>query len=168
MTDMYKLTEDGKGIVYIPDDTVAPNLQCVVDNLNDMSEQLHEVKVAFEKLGVSFDLVKDFGEWSDRIDWLDKTNRRLVDIEEIYQLESDRIIMEAIASKIDFNALYGANNQKVRQQYADEQLADLLEEKKELEFLKANDNRRISFLKRIIDLKINLIKYNNTDIELPK
>lgn len=68
--------------------------------------------------------------------------------------------MEAIASKIDFNAIYGANNQKVRQQYADEQLADLLEEKKELEFLKADDNRRISFLKKLINLKVELIRYD--------
>lgn len=160
MTDMYKLTDDGKGIVYIPEDTVAPNLQCVVDNLNNQCERIHELKIALEALGIPLDLMKDFAEWSDRIDWLDKTNRRLVEIDEIYQLESDRIIMEAIASKIDFNAIYGANNQKVRQQYADEQLADLLEEKKELEFLKADDNRRISFLKKLINLKVELIRYD--------
>lgn len=68
MTDMYKLTDDGKGIVYIPEDTVAPNLQCVVDNLNDQCEQIHELKIALEALGIPLDLAGDFAKWSVRID----------------------------------------------------------------------------------------------------
>ena len=106
------------------------------------------------------DLYSDFEEWDTIINRLDKTNRRLVEIEETYQAESDRILAEARETEVDFKALYGANNQSVRKQYVDEQLSKLLDEKKELEFSKADDNRRMSFFKRLIDMKIELIKYN--------
>ena len=155
--DTTKPRDDDTRIIVTCDREVGATL--VVEELNKLQHQVEEKPL---------NLHDDFQEWESRIKWIDKTTRRLVEIEEIYLLESQRIINEAQANHVDFKAIYGANNKDVRQQYADEQLADLLEEKKELEFLKANDNRRISFLKRIIDLKINLIKYNNTDIELPK
>lgn len=156
MTDMYKLTKDGKGIIHIPSGEVAPSLKEVVDNLNDYAEQLKECRAK------PLDLHKDFEDWNNRIEWLNKTSRRLAEIDEIYLAESDRILAEAREIKIDFKALYGANNKDTRKQYVDEQehIAELLEEKKELEFVKADDNRRISFLKRVIDMKIQLIRYN--------
>jgi len=160
MTGMYKLTKDGNGIVYIPEDTVAPNLQCVVDDLNDMSEQLAELKTAFGYLGVPLDLMKDFAEWDNMITKLDTINRELIKTEETYLLESQRIISEAQENEVDFKALYGANNKDTRQQYADEQLEVLLSTKRDMEFMKADYNRRIPFIKRIIDLKIQLIKYD--------
>ena len=131
----------------------------VCSKLNDLNDTIKLLKKSIEDLGLSVDLVKDFSDWDEIINRLDKTNRRLVEIEETYQSESDRILAEARETEVDFKALYGANNKDVRQQYADEQLSDLLEEKKELEFTKADDNRRISFLKRLIDMKIQLIKY---------
>ena len=42
----------------------------------------------------------------------------------------------------------------------EEQLSDITNEKQELKLQKDEDNRRISFLKRIIDMKIELIKYD--------
>ena len=112
-----------------------------------------------ELISKPLDLHTDFTEWNNLINRLDKNTRRLVEIEETYQLESDRILSEAREQEVDFKALYGGNNATTRKQYVDEQLTDLLEEKKELEFVKADDNRRISFLKKLIDMKINLIKY---------
>ena len=105
------------------------------------------------------DLHENFEDWDERINWLNKTNRRLVEIDEIYLAESDKILEEARENNVDFKAIYGANNQSIRKQYVDEQLSDLLDEKKELEFRKADDNRRISLLKRLIDMKVELIKY---------
>ena len=106
------------------------------------------------------DLYSDFDEWDKIINRLDETNRRLVEIKETYQLESDRILEEARELHVNFKEIYGANNKDTRKQYVDEQLSDLLEEKKELEFTKADDNRRISYLKRLIDMKIEMIKYD--------
>ena len=157
--------EDGKPTAYKVIDETGENvfgLEEFEQFIQRLNSNFHMLAKSLEMLGVPLDLIKDFAEWSERIDWLDKTNRRLAEIEEIYLLESQRIISEAQANNIDFKAIYGANNKDVRQQYADEQLADLLEEKQELEFLKADDNRRISFLYKLIDLKIQLIKYDKT------
>lgn len=141
---------------YSMENELEANSLCL--KLNDFNDTIKLLNKAIE-LGLSIDLVENFSEWDEIITRLDKTNRRLVEIEETYQSESDRILAEARETEVDFKALYGANNKDVRQQYADEQLSDLLEEKKELEFTKADDNRRISFLKRLIDMKIQLIKY---------
>ncbi len=123
----------------------------IVDELNSLQHQIEEKPL---------NLHEDFQEWENCIERINKTSRRLMEIKEIYQLESDRLLEEAREIKIDFKALYGGNNATTRKQYVDEQLSDLLEEKKELTFLKDEDNRKISFLKRLIDMKIELIKYN--------
>ena len=123
----------------------------IVDELNSLQHQIEEKPL---------NLHEDFQEWENCIERINKNSRRLMEIKEIYQLESDRLLEEAREIKIDFKALYGGNNATTRKQYVDEQLSDLLEEKKELTFLKDEDNRKISFLKRLIDMKIELIKYN--------
>ena len=114
-----------------------------------------------ELISKPLDLHKDFAEWDKIINRLDRNTRRLVEIEETYQLESDRILQEARENEVDFKALYGGNNATTRKQYVDEHqhIFELLEEKKELEFVKADDNRRIPFLKRLIDMKLELVKY---------
>ena len=129
----------------------ADGTEMFVTYLNNLFKKLEEKPI---------DLHVNFEEWNERVDWLDKTSRRLVQIDEIYMLESDKILAEARENNVDFKAIYGANNKDTRKQYVDEQLTDLLEEKKELEFLKSNDNRRISLLKRLIDMKIELIKFS--------
>ena len=123
----------------------------IVDELNSLQHQIEEKPL---------NLHEDFQEWENLIERINKNSRRLMEIKETYQLESDRLLEEAREIKIDFKALYGGNNATTRKQYVDEQLSDLLEEKKELTFLKDEDNRKISFLKRLIDMKIELIKYN--------
>lgn len=119
-----------------------------------------------ELLNKPLDLHSDFTDWEERIERLDKNTRRLVAIDDEYQTESDKILAEARSIKNETGSdvikeMYGANNDKVRKQYVDEQehIVKLLQEKQELEFVKADDNRRISFLKKLIDMKINLIKY---------
>ena len=161
MTDIYKLTEDGKGIIHIPSGEVAPSLKEVVDNLNDYDKQLKECRAK------PLDLHKDFTKWDKLITRLDKNSRRLMEIDEIYQECSDNLLAEARKLKEETGTdviknKYGANNDKVRRQYVDEQehITKLLKEKQELEFVKADDNRRISFLKKHIDMKIQLIQYD--------
>lgn len=103
------------------------------------------------------DLHKDFVEWDELIHWINKTSRRLIEIEEIYQAESKIILSEAVENGVDFKRLYGGNNASTRKQYVDEQLVDLIDEKQELKFLQADDLRRIEFLKKLIQMKIKVI-----------
>lgn len=120
----------------------------IVDLLNEKEDLIDEKPL---------DLHKDFSEYDECINSIDTDSRRLLEIKEVYQSESDRILEEARETKVDFKALYGGNNASTRKQYVDEQLYDLIQEKNELKF-KVDDNlRRISFLKRMIDMKIKLI-----------
>ena len=125
--------------------------QIIVDELNKLQDEVEEKPLR---------LHEDFQEWETCMNRINKNSRRLVEIEEIYLLESQRIIAEAQKDGVDFKALYGGNTVKTRQQYADEQLTELLEEKQELTFTKDEDNRKISYLKRLIDMKIELMKIN--------
>lgn len=117
--------------------------------LNELQEQADEKPL---------DLHKDFEEWNKLLKWLDKTSRRLLEIEEIYEMESKIILSEAIETGVDFKKLYGGNNQTTRKQYVDEQLKELIEEKNELKFLQNDDLRRIEFLKKIISMKLQLLR----------
>ena len=131
------------------------DIEGLTEFVNYLTEHYHEL----EK-DITVDLSEDFKEWDNVIKRLNKNGRRLVEIKETYQLESVRILEEAREIKVDFKALYGGNNEKTRKQYVDEQLSDLLDEKKELELRNADDNRKISYLTRLIDMKIELIKFN--------
>jgi len=131
------------------------DVEGLTEFVNYLTEHFHEL----EK-DITVDLSEDFKEWDNVIKRLNKNGRRLVEIKETYQLESVRILEEAREIKVDFKALYGGNNEKTRKQYVDEQLSDLLDEKKELELRNADDNRKISYLTRLIDMKIELIKFN--------
>ena len=122
--------------------------------LNGLQQQIEEKPL---------NLHEDFDEWDCLINSIDSSSRRLIEIEEIYAEESRRILAEAIETGVDFKALYGGNNASTRKQYVDSQLTELLDEKKELEFTKSDDLRRISLLKRLIDMKIELIKYGGCD-----
>ena len=127
-----------------------PNLNVI--SANELCAKLNEVS------NPKTSLMNDFNDWATRITWLDKTNRRILEIEKIYDLETVRILEEIKTNNIDIKAIYGGNNDKTRKKYIDEQLSELLEEKEELKFLKENDNRRISYLKKIIDLKMEIME----------
>ena len=138
-------TDDDKVLVSVDTEVKA---RIIVDLLNEKEDLINEKPL---------DLHKDFSEYDECINSIDTDSRRLLEIEEEYKSESDRILKEARETGVDFKALYGGNNASTRKQYVDEQLYDLIEEKNELKF-KVDDNlRRIGFLKRMIDMKIKLI-----------
>jgi len=100
-----------------------------------------------------------FHEYDSRLDWIKKTSKRLVEIDREYEDKSPKILQKAIEDEVDFKALYGGNTDKTRKKYVDDQLRDLIMEKERLKLFKDDDNRRISFLKRLIDMEIQLIRY---------
>ena len=117
---------------------------------------------------ITLDLYKDFEEWNTILERLNKIGWRLIEIDEEYESASEKILTAARVTKenegIDvIKEKYGANNDKVRKKYVDEHLSELTAEKQELELIKADDNRKISFLKRLIDMKIELIKYGGAE-----
>jgi len=120
----------------------------IVEKMNELQHQVEERP---------FNLQNDFKEWDNLINWLNKTGRRITKIDEIYAEESKLVLRDAIENGVDFKALYGGNTEKTRRQYVDEQLADLLNEKKELKALQSDDLRRVEYLKRLIDMKVKLI-----------
>ena len=108
---------------------------------------------------MEIDLTEDFKEYDERITWLKQTSERLMEIDREYEEKSPKILQDAIANDVDFKALYGGNTEKTRKKYVDDQLSELLMEKERLKLFKEDDNRRLGFLKRMIDMKIALIKY---------
>lgn len=109
---------------------------------------------------MEIDLTEEFKEYDERLNWLQKTSQRLMEIRMEYEEKSPKILQEAIEKGVDFKALYGGNTDKTRKKYVDDQLIDLLLEKEKLKLFKEDDNRRISYLKRMIDMKIEMIKYS--------
>lgn len=110
-------------------------------------------------------IYSDFKEWNKINKRLSKNSRRLIEIEEEYETQSERILTAARVTKdeqgIDvIKEKFGGNNDKTRKKYVEEHLSKLLEEKQELKLQKEEDNRRISYLKRVIDMKIELMKYS--------
>lgn len=134
-------------LITVPTETKA---RIIVEELNKLQHQVEEKPL---------DLHKDFTEYDELISRITKTSKRLIELEEIYKEESKLELQQAIEDKIDFKKLYGGNNEKTRKQYVDEQLKTIVIEKTELKIQKEDDLRRIEFLKRIIDMKTELIKY---------
>ena len=129
----------------------------LVEYLNERESRKTEKRVLTIPYDEKLDLHSDFIEWNELNDWLLKTGNRLTEIEEIYDEAFKTELANALEMKIDFKKIYGGNNEKTRKKYVDEQLSDLIDEKKLLKSLQADDLRRIEFLKRLINMKIKLI-----------
>ena len=129
----------------------------LVEYLNERESMKTEKRVLTIPYDEKLDLHSDFIEWNELNDWLLKTGNRLVEIEEIYDAEFKIELANALEMKVDFKKIYGGNTEKTRKKYVDEQLSDLIDEKKLLKSLQADDLRRIEFLKKLISMKIKLI-----------
>ena len=128
----------------------------IADLLNEKEDLIKEKPL---------DLHKDFEKWDKLINRINKNTRRIIEIEEKYETESEKILSQARQTKEKTGTdiikdKYGGNNDKTRKKYIEEQLSDITDEKQELKLQKEEDNRRISFLKRLIDMKIGLLKYD--------
>lgn len=105
--------------------------------------------------GMKIEYYGDFKEWDKLIDQLKNDEEKLVAVKEQYLKEEQRIVEET-----DFKALYGANNQKVRDNHVKEELSDLNDEIVTLKLNISNNLRRIEFLKSLTRLKTEIIRYD--------
>ena len=93
-------------------------------------------------------ILGNLNEYEKLVNELSKKEIALYQWREVYQINADKIIAET-----DFKALYGANNQKVRDNHVKEELRDWYDNIKDLEFSIDYIARRISFLKELIRTK---------------
>lgn len=171
MSEKYEIVTHGMNGRYgvinttIPDDEERVIVTCdtevrarlVVDELNKLQHQIDEKPL---------NLHEDFQNWYELIERINKNSRRLVEIDEEYKEKSEKILAEArkIKEETDVDVIkdkFGGNNDKTRKAYVKEELSDLIEEKRNLTINKEEDNRKIPYLKRLIDMKIELMKINN-------
>ncbi len=94
------------------------------------------------------DVLVLLGEWEDLVDELSEKELALYQWKTVYQIKADEII-----GNTDFKALYGANNQKVRDNHVKTELSDWHDTIKELEFSVDWIGRCISFLRELIRTK---------------
>ena len=158
-----KLAEGLNGRIGVVDTTIPRgNDERIIATVDKETSARLLVDVLNELHGISeekpLDLHHDFKEYNDLIIKMNKDARRRVEIEEEYFNKSNEIIQKAINENFDFKAVYGGNTKDTRQKYADEQLSDLVTERQELKFSKEEDARKLGYIKRLIDMKIQLIR----------
>ena len=92
-------------------------------------------------------------EWENLIEELSMKEIALYKWKECYQIKSDEIIAHT-----DFKELYGANNQKVRDNHVRNELIDWYDTIKDLEFSIDYISRRISFLRELVKCERTLLE----------
>jgi len=102
------------------------------------------------------DVYQDFNEWDLLITNIHNDESELITVKETFEALSEKILKET-----DFKAIYGANNQKVRDNHIKNELSDIVDEINYLELNLSHNKRRISFLKHLIAMKTELIKYEH-------
>lgn len=107
----------------------------------------------------TIDFDEQFRDWDTKIERLDEIGHRLIEIEKEYDEKFKTTLQKAMEDEVDFKAIYGGNTEKTRKKYVDEQLYKLLNEKEELKLEKEDLNRRISYIKKWIELHTTLVKY---------
>ena len=92
-------------------------------------------------------------EWEALVNELSEKEVALYEWKEVYSIKADEIIADT-----DFKSIYGANNQKVRDQHVRNELSDWYVIIKDLEFSIDWIGRRISFLRELIKVKRTLLE----------
>ena len=109
------------------------------------TEEIYEVEMRSVK--------EDLKEWKLLVDELSEKEIALYHWREVYNVKADEIIAET-----DFKALYGANNQKVRDNHVKQELSDWYDNIKSLEFSIEWIGRRISYLRHLVEWKTRLME----------
>ena len=118
-----------------------------MSNLNeeDIAEILEEQEVRYSTDLTIGELLK---EWEDLIEELTEK-----EIDYYYNKRTYNALADKIIAETDFKSLYGANNQKVRDNHVRNELNDLYNDIKTLEFSIDWINRRISLVRELVQVK---------------
>lgn len=116
----------------------------VVESFNPETGDKHTVKNKKGIVDVPVAVLLD--KWEELVIELDYKVRRLYECKEEYLVKERKII-----ENTDFKEIYGANNQKVRDQHVKGELSKLVDLMKDLEF-------RIEFIKGYVSLLREVIR----------
>ena len=100
-------------------------------------------------------------EWEELTNELSQKEIALNQWKQVYEIKSNEIIEHT-----DFKALYGANNQKVRDNHIRNELSDWYDIITDLEFSISYLTRRISFLRELVKCKRTILTVQNEIGEL--
>lgn len=95
-------------------------------------------------------------EWEELTNELSQKEIALLQWKQIYEIKSNEIIEHT-----DFKELYGANNQKVRENHIRNELSDWYDIIRDLEFSINYITRRISFLRELVKCKRVILEVNS-------
>ena len=123
-----------------------------MSNLNeeDIAEILDGQEIRYSTYLTIGELLE---EWEDLIEELTEKEIDYYYTKQTYNVLGDKIIAET-----DFKALYGANNQKVRDNHVRNELSDLYNTIKTLEFSIDWIQRRISFIRELTHVKRTIME----------
>lgn len=120
------------------------NIDCDFDDLLD--------RLSKEIIKPNKTIADYYHEWEAAITEIDTKTKDLLNLKETYnQMEQD------IIENTDFKELYGANNQKVRDNHVKNELKDMVEQKQTLELRIDYLKRRIDFIKSIVHAKLHTV-----------
>lgn len=134
----------------------------MMSNLNeeDIAEYMEGDKMAMttkEIFEVKYrEIDEDLIEWNELIKELSKKEISLYKLKMDYERKSEEIV-----ATTNFKELYGANNQKVRDNHVRNTLSEDYEVIKDLEFSISFISRRMSFLKELIRTKRTFMELND-------
>ena len=160
----------------IEHDLISANNLIVSDNdsdkwkldLNDSIKIIDKIIKRFDKETNPYVLIDElFSDYDELITRINKNARDLVVKEAEYQTKSEELLNEARKLKAEGNDIisekYGGNNDKTRKQYVKDSLMELGDEIQEIKFQQKEDGLKLSYQKRLIDMQIQLIKYQKRD-----
>ncbi|WP_305554557.1 hypothetical protein [Methanobrevibacter sp. V74] len=98
----------------------------------------------------------NLSEWSELIIELSSKEIKYYHLKEKYNELSEEII-----ASTDFKQLYGKNNESVRKNHVKNELLDMANELKELEFSIDYCKRRLNYLKGLVTVKTALLEAKN-------
>ena len=127
-----------------------------LQSVNGLVVKSEDINCDFDELiyKLTTELVKPtsiedyFNEWERAITELNEKGIELINLKESFnQLEQE------IVNNTDFKELYGANNQKVRDNHVRNELKDLVDKKHDLELRIEHLKRRITYIKSLMEMQ---------------
>ena len=122
-----------------------------MSNLNE--EDIAEILENEVRYSTDLTIGELLKEWEDLIEELTEK-----EIDYYYNKRTYNALADKIIAETDFKSLYGANNQKVRDNHVRNELSDMYNDIKTLEFSIDWIQRRISFIRELTHVKRTIME----------
>ena len=102
---------------------------------------------------MDYDAYDDIIAWENILDELEDDEEKLLRLKKYIERREQEII-----NTVDFNKLYGKNNDKIRRYHVQRVLKNTMTDKDNLELKITRDKRMIEFLKATVAVKIEYMR----------